>query len=200
MLPSAPYPRNALIFQPWRGPQQSRYNSTDQELKTAQNNERVAAMLYGKKENGEEKETSRRPMPEQAASKPSSHHSGVPQSSKSSKKQSKRERAVVSKKRKATASLTDRPARRKRVELKDEAYIRSNMRIPTPQDYPNAPQNIFKTPKASIYNVANGLAECRSEINALDTYAFQCVAYYNSAMHNQVVVGEGRTKASFSFS
>lgn len=170
-------------------------------------------MLYGKKENGGEKETSRRPMPEQAASNPSSHHSGVPshhgaqtspgskQSSKSSKKQSRSEK--FSNKRKATASLSDRPARRKRGDasaLKDEAYIRSNMRIPTPQDYPNAPQNIFKTPKVSIYNVADGLAECRSEINALDKYAFQCVAYYNSAMHNQVVVGEGRTKASFSIS
>ena len=172
-------------------------------------------MLYGKKEHGGEKETSRRPMPEQAASSPSSQHSGVPshhgaqtstrsqQSSKSSKKQSKREQAAVNRKRKATASLSDRPARRNRgngPELKDEAYIRSNMRIPTPQDYPNAPQNIFKTPKVSIYHVANGLAECRSEINALDQYAFQCVAYYNSAMHNQVVVGEGRTKASLSFS
>ena len=73
------------------------------------------------------------------------------------------------------------------------------MRIPTPQDYPNAPQNIFKTPKVSIYHVADGLAECRSEINTLDESAFQCVAYYNSAMHNQVVVGEGRTKASSSF-
>ena len=171
-------------------------------------------MLYGKKENGGEKETSRRPMPEQAASNPSSNHSGVPshhgaqtstqskQSSKSTKKQTMREQAAASRKRKATASLSDRPARRKRgngQELKDEAYIRSNMRIPTPQDYPNAPPNIFKTPKVSIYSVANGLAECRSETNALDTYAFQCVAHYNSAMHNQVVVGEGRTKASFSF-
>ena len=172
-------------------------------------------MLYGKNEHGGEKGTSRIPMPEQAASSPSSQHTGVPsqhgaqtskrskQSSKSYKKQSKREQAAVSRKRKATVSLSDRPARRNRgngPELKDEAYIRSNMRIPTPQDYPNAPQNIFKTPKASIYRVADGLAECRSEIDALDKHAFQCVAYYNSAMHNQVVVGEGRTKASLSFS
>ncbi len=175
-------------------------------------------MLHGKKRNGGEKEAFTRSPPRHAASTPSSHQSATPsrhnaQTSTQSKQLSNRayrqvhleQSSVVSRKRKATASLSQRPATRQRGDapkLKDEAYIRKTMRIPTPQEYPDAPQNFFKTPKATIYNLTHnrGLAECRSEFTALAGDAHQCTAYYNSATQNQVVLGEGRTKASRSTS
>lgn len=175
-------------------------------------------MLHGKNRNGGEKEAFTRSPAQHTASTPSFHQSATPsrhnaQTSTQPKQLSNRayskvhleQSSVGSRKRKATASLSQRPATRQRGDapkLKDEAYIRKTMRIPTPQEYPDAPQNFFKTPKATIYNLAHnrGLAECRSEFTALAGDAHQCTAYYNSATHNQVVVGEGRTKASRSTS
>lgn len=218
IMPSAVHSRNPLTFQSWRGPKQNRYRSTSQELKSVQSDERIAAMLHGKNRNGGEKEASKRHLPAHAASNPSfqhsadtSHHTAQTstqsnqRSDRTHKKFEREQPNVSSRKRKATASLSQRPTRRQRgnaPELKDEAYIRSTMHMPTPQEYPDAPKDVFKNPKVSIYNVAHGqgLAECRSEFTALAQGAYQCTAYYNSAMHNQAVVGEGRTKASPSFS
>lgn len=211
-MPSAVHSRNTLTSRPWRGLKQNRHSSTGQELKTVlqNDNERIAAMLFGKENNGGEKEASKSLPRKHATSNPSSHqtvmhsHTQSKQPSEFPRKQAQlRKPAIVSRERKATASLSQRPTRRQRgnaPELKDEAYIRRTMRMPTPQEYPGTPQDGFKQPKVSIYNVANGLAECRSETTALYQDAYQCTAYYNSAMHNQVVVGEGRTKASCSLS
>lgn len=216
-MPSAVHSRNPLTFQPWRGPKQNRYKSTGQELKSVQNDERIAAMLHGKKKDGGEGEASRGDLSTHAASNLSfqqssatTHHTAQTSTQSSQRgnrthKNLLREQpSVSSRKRKAVASLSQRPPRRQRgnaPELKDEAYIRSNMHMPTPQDYPDAPKDVFKNPKASMYNVAHGqgLAECRSEFIALAQGAYQCTAYYNSAMHNQAVVGEGRTKVGRSF-
>ena len=213
-MPSAVHSRKPLAFQSWRGPKQNRYRSTSQDLKSVPNDERIAAMLHGKNRNGGEKEASNRHPPSHAASNPSIQHSAATsphtaqnstqshQRSDRTHKNFQREQPIFSsRKRKAAASLSQRPARRQRgnaPELKDEAYIRNTMHMPTPQEYPDAPKDVFKNPKVSIYNVAHGqgLAECRSEFTALAQGAYQCTAYYNSAMHNQAVIGEGRTKAS----
>lgn len=169
-------------------------------------------MLHGKKRDRGDKEAFNRPQPEHTASDLTSHQSATSfrhngqtssqsnQPSDRPQKQSRRgQPGDLSRKRKATASLGRRPARRQRgntPEIKDEAYIRSTMHMPTPTEYPDAPPDVFKNPKSSIYNLAHGrgLAECRSEITALAEDAYQCTAYYNSATHNQAVIGEGRTK------
>lgn len=213
-MPSATPSRNLLTFQPRRGPKQNRYRSTGQEFKTIQDDERMSAMLHGKKRDRGDKEAFNRPQPEHTASDLTSHQSATSsrhngqtssqsnQPSDRPQKQSRRgQPGDLSRKRKATASLGRRPARRQRgntPEIKDEAYIRSTMHMPTPTEYPDAPPDVFKNPKSSIYNLAHGrgLAECRSEITALAEDAYQCTAYYNSATHNQAVIGEGRTKAS----
>lgn len=211
-MPSAVHSRSPLTLQSWRGPKQNRYKSTSQELKSVQNDERVAAMLHGKNRDGGEKEASKRHPPAHSASNPSFQRSAAAshqtaqtstqfnQRSDRTHRDLQREQPnVSSRKRKAAASLSQRPARRQRgnaPELKDEAHIRSTMHMPTPQEYPDAPIDVFKNPKASIYNVAHGqgVAECRSEFTALAQGAYQCTAYYNSATHNQAVIGEGRTK------
>lgn len=190
-------PPSALTLQSGRAPKQNRYRSTGQELKTVQNDERMAATLHGMKRHGAENEASKRLPPERVASNPSYHQSATPSRHQAQRGQDRE----FGRKRKATASVSQRPARRQRgnaPELKDEAYIRSTMHMPTPNEYPDAPQDVFKNPRGSIFNLAHGhgLAKCRSETTLLAHDAHQCTAYYISATHNQVVVGEGRTKAS----
>ncbi|KAL9132547.1 MAG: hypothetical protein Q9175_006283, partial [Cornicularia normoerica] len=163
-MPSAVHSRNTLTSRPWRGLKQNRHSSTGQELKTVlqNDNERIAAMLFGKENNGGEKEASKSLPRKHATSNPSSHqtvmhsHTQSKQPSEFPRKQAQlRKPAIVSRERKATASLSQRPTRRQRgnaPELKDEAYIRRTMRMPTPQEYPGTPQDGFKQPKVSIYN------------------------------------------------
>ena len=217
-MPSAVPSRNGFIFQPWRNSKQSRHSSFAQDFKTVIHDQRMAAVLHGKKGSGGGKDAARRSPSEHAATQPSSHQSANAsrhnaQKSKQSEQSDNRpnrnhqreQPGTMSRKRKATGPLAQPSSRRQRSnapKLKDEAYIRSTMRIPTPQEYPNAPEDVFKNPKSSIVRVAHGcqLAECRSEFTALSKDAYQCTVYYNSAMHSEAVVGEGRTQASRSVS
>ena len=104
-----------------------------------------------------------------------------------------------SKKRKADASLDQRPARRNRHEqpklvLKDEAYIRRTMHVPTSQDYPGAPKNIFKAPKTSINDGIQGLAEIKEEFTEIGKDVWRCSVTFESASYKEVVDAEGRSK------
>ena len=216
-MPSSVPSRNGFTFQPWRNSKQSRHSSFAQDFKTVIDDQRMAAVLHGKKGNGGGKDGARRSPSEHAATQPS-HQSNTAsrhnvQKSKQSEQSSNRpnrnhqrgKSGTMSRKRKATSPLAQPTSRRQRSnasKLKDEAYIRSTMRMPTPQEYPNAPEDVFKNPRSSIIRVAHGyqLAECRSEITALSKDAYQCTAFYKSAMHSEAVVGEGRTQASLSVS
>ena len=207
-MPSALSSRNALTG---RDLKQTRYRSTGQELKSLQNDERVEAILHGKKRNEEGKDTSDKHASENAALKSSFRQpSTLPRHNAPNSKQSESPRKLkpwelqrgnVHRKRKAEDSLNQLAAKRQRskaLELKDEAYIRSMMTIPTPQEYPNAPKDVFKNPKSTMRQVAHGnqLAECRSAFTTQSQDAYQCTAYYKSAMHSEAVIGEGRTQAS----
>lgn len=178
---------------------QNRYRSTGQEFKSIQNDERVAAMLHGNKRNDEGKDTSNRHAPENAALRSSSRQPATLPRHNHNKLKPWEGRGNVARKRKAGAALNQSAAKRQRskaLELKDEAYIRSTMTIPTPQEYPNAPKTVFKNPRSTMRQVAHGnqLGECRSEFTTLSPDAYQCTAYYKSAMHNEAVIGEGRTQ------
>lgn len=96
-------------------------------------------------------------------------------------------------KRKAEGQPEQRPAQR-RTPLKDEAYVRSNFRVPTLQDYPELPKGFFKQIKSSVVNATTGLAELRSEFVPLAKDAFQCTLHFESAARTEVVVGEGRSQ------
>ena len=181
----------------------NRYTSTGQELKSTKYDASVEAMLHGRNRNRAGNGNSQRRVPEHAPSRSSSHQSVTQPNppNKSPQQGIGGKRGGVDRKRKATATFSPRPAvrqRRNAPELKDEAYIRSTMKIPTPQEYPDLPENFFKTPRSSIYELTmgRGLAECRSEFTDLARGAYQCTAYYSSAMHNEAVIGEGRTKES----
>lgn len=106
-----------------------------------------------------------------------------------------------SRKRKADDSISQRPARRRRggqnavhMELKDEAHIRKTMRIPVPEDYPALPAHLFKQIKGSIHNAIQGVAEIESDTQMLTDGVFQSTLRYKSVVHNEVVIGEGRSK------
>ena len=212
-MPSTLPSRGGFTFQPWRHSDQSPYSSTGQDLKAVHNYERMAAMLHGKKRNGGEKLAPKRPPLGHASSMPSLNQSTAPsrndtrksaQSNRPTKGSSKRidrwqGRGNINRRRKAEIFESQRSAKRQRIdapELKDEAYIRMTMQIPTPQEYPNLPHHVFKNPRRSIINVTQGLAECRSEFIALDNNAYQCTVHYHSAVHNEAFIGEGRTQAS----
>ena len=106
-----------------------------------------------------------------------------------------------SRKRKAVDYVSQRPARRRRggqdaahLELKDEAHIRKTMRIPVPEDYPALPAHLFKQIKGSIYNATQGVAEIECDTQMLKDGVFQSTLRYKSVVHNEVVIGEGRSK------
>lgn len=213
-MPPAVPSRTSFTFQPWLSPKQSRHSSTRQVLNSVHNDERMAAILHSKKINGGEKVASKSSSLDHAPSHPSPHPSAIPsrhnaqqsaQSQPSRKKGKKKHRWEVrgrtGNRGNAAASQSQPSAKRQRSDalgLRDEYYVRRTMRIPTPQEYPNAPTDFLKNPKASILNVAHGshLATCRSEFVSLAYDACQCTAYYESAMHNEAVIGEGRTQAS----
>ncbi len=94
---------------------------------------------------------------------------------------------------KAEKHTAQRPAHR-RPTLKDEAYVRSNFRVPTSQDYPELPSGFFKRIKGSVNDATYGLAELRSDYTPLSEGAYQCTLHFNSAARTEVVVGEGRTE------
>ena len=207
-MPSAVPSCGSFTSQPWTCSKRNRYSSTGLGFSIAHDNERMAAMLHGKERNRGEKVASKGTPLEHAPAR--SSRGNARKSAKPNRKRNKafwEERGSMKKKREraaaAAASQSEPTAKGQRSnapKLKDEAYIRSTMRMPTPQDYPSLPQDVFKTPKSSIVSVAHGshLAECRSEFIALAKDVYQCTVYYNSAMHNEAVVGEGRSEASCS--
>lgn len=101
------------------------------------------------------------------------------------------------KKRKAREHPNQRPAQRRAAPpLKDEAYIRSNFKVPTKHDYPELPPATFKNVKSSVANAVQGLVELRSDFVSLAADAFQCTLRFKSTAQSEVVIGEGRTKRS----
>ena len=181
--------------------------------------ERTAAILNGKQRSGSEKQFSYGFPSEDAASNPASprvvdHHHHDGRSSTQVKEQNNKDRRRANPKvqnNKGTYRIrikqpsNARSAGRQRInhpELQDEAFVRRTMHVPTSEDYPYAPRNAFKNPRRFIFDLAHGqqLAECRSEFTSLGKGAQQCTAYYDSAMHTEVVIGEGRTNAGRSVS
>ena len=175
-------------------------------------------MIHGKKRSGAEKEAYQRFSPDNAASNPSSHrvvnpshHDGQnsmqikEQDNRASKRVALNRPGISSRKRKAIAPLSQGSARRQRsntTELQDEAFVRSTMRIPTPEEYPDAPAGFFEDPKQHIFGLAHGqqVAKCRSQFTSAKKDAYQCTAYFNSSMHTEVAIGEGRNQAGRSVS
>ena len=220
-MPYVAHTRNVLALPSWRHLKQERQNSTAQESSSVQDGERTSAILHGKTRGaglvGKEStsndtsnvRTSRATSTVRQRDAKSQPIKAVnpPESASNSSRRHRVDSSVrpappgSSRKRKADNSISQRPARRRRgdqdaanLQLKDEAYIRKTMRIPVPEDYPDLPANLFKQIKASIHDATQGIGEIQSDIKMLTNQVYQTTLRYKSAVHNEVVIGEGRSK------
>ena len=108
-------------------------------------------------------------------------------------------------KRRAQQSLAA-PARRRRVqpqnrpdlELKDEAYIRNNLHVPTAKDYPHVDPALFVDPKPTMHKNMQSFANFKSEFSILQPAKFQCTLTFGiqHELKSEVVTGEGRLKVT----
>ncbi|KAL2047584.1 hypothetical protein N7G274_000626 [Stereocaulon virgatum] len=205
--PFAILPGNTLALPTWRNVKQQRQNSSAQELKWEHDSERTSAMLHGKSAKlasasnhveaplGDQDPSSQHPQTKQQSQPPCQGQQGHQSPTE--------QESVTSKKREAAVFLNQRPAQRKRSnqlaphpEIKDEAYIRRTMHIPTPEDYPNVSPKFFKSIRDSLNNATQGLAKLSFDFKDLTNDAFRCTLHYESAAHEAVVDGEGRSKKS----
>lgn len=101
-------------------------------------------------------------------------------------------------KRKAGASDTP-PAQRLRqgpaapVELKDEAYFRRTMHVPTQEVYPMLKDSIFAQPKQSLHNALQDVDFSKNTRPLRGSDAFQCTISC-SALDLVAIEGEGTSK------
>ncbi len=220
-MPYVAHNRVVLALPSWRRLKQERQSSTAQESSSVQDGERTSAILHGKTKGqglvGKESTSNDTSdvRKSRAAStvcqrdaKPQKVKAVNPSEPASNSSRRHRVHSSVkpalpgsSGKRKADNSTSQRPARRRRggqdaahLELKDEAYIRKTMHVPVPEDYPNLPANLFRNIKGSIHDAIQGFAELQSDIKVLTDQVFQTTLRFTSAVHNEVVIGEGRTK------
>ena len=89
------------------------------------------------------------------------------------------------------------PQQQRNIDLKDEAWLRKEMHVPTKSDYPDMPEIFFKEPKAGLVNATMGLVNLSSNFVNLAHEIFRCTLRYESVARNMVVEGEGRSKVSF---
>ena len=220
-MPYVTSTRNVLALPLWRRQEQERQSSTAHETGSVHDGERTAAILHGKESSlrlvGKEGtsshtsdlQTSRATTKVWQRNPKSQPVKAVkpPQSASNSGRRHRPHPSVKpapsesSRKRKADDSISQRPARRRRgdqdaahLELKDEAHIRKTMRVPVPEDYPALRAHLFKQIKASIHDATQGVAEIESDIKMLTDGVFQTTLRYKSAVLNEVVIGEGRSK------
>ena len=73
---------------------------------------------------------------------------------------------TASGKRKAGIAVVPRPARRRKfepsTELKDEAYVRRTLSLPTKEQYPLLPTGLLESPKYVFHNAVQGLMRLHS--------------------------------------
>lgn len=88
--------------------------------------------------------------------------------------------------------------------LRDVSYIRNDMKVPTKEDYPNAPPDLFSNPKQILHNVLQGFPSFQSSIAEIGTTrdrVFQCkVSFPRFDKSEDIItlIGEGRSKVDSS--
>ena len=214
-MPKSIHSGGTRSLKPWRHYEHARRKSTLQEVNSHDGNERAAAVLHGRVTQQPSRNHTRSPavapavapaLPQQ--NKQRNHNLNPDANSRPRHAQQANSTVglvpqLQGRKRKAAPHPEQRPPRRSRQQrshapqtLKDEAYIRRTIHIPTAQDYPQAPEGIFKAPKLAITNGIQGLATMRSQFVELASDVWRCTLSYESASHNQVVEAEGRSKVS----
>lgn len=199
--PSAFQPSRASTLRPWIASSPSKWYSTFQEQRQWQNDGGEAAILHGGKNGQKPKGRQARDNPNSEL--PKASRSGrsermTPSRSKEQKHAHGGRRDVLrheGSKRKAESHEDPRSARRQRgPDLKDEAWLRRTMHVPTIADYPDLREGFFKEPKSSLINATQGLATLESKFVTLHDGIFQCTLRYESVTRTEIVEAEGRSK------
>lgn len=196
-MPSVSSPRKKLALPVL----QNRQSSTSQDSRASQADERASAILHGHLRsqggNGANKTSQKQPDHKATANQQTlpPHHKNQPsQRNQHLLQRHFRDHSDRGRKRKAEEQLNQHGARKRATpQLKDEAYMRKNLRIPTSQEYPGLPSDFFKNVKVSVFNAVQGLAELKSEFKNFAADAHECTLRFKSAARDEVVVGEGRT-------
>lgn len=88
--------------------------------------------------------------------------------------------------------------------LRDVSYIRSDMKVPTREDYPAAPPSLFSQPKSVLHNVLQkfaGFESSTAEIGTPEDRVFQCKVScpkFDGSKDIITLIGEGRSKVDSS--
>ena len=212
-VPSAIHHSNALTLQSWRSVFAVSHYSSLQEQRGPQDNGREAAVLEWRKQEKKSKTQGSLDNPNSELPKASklAHPPKMVPAVHTGKRQAPNNQPKVlqngSRKRKADSSEDHRPARRQRggpgpqrqrpTNLKDEAWLRREMHVPTTSDYPDVPEQFFKNPKLALNSAVQGLATLDSAFVTLAPEVFQCTLRYESIKRTEIVVAEGRSKVSF---
>lgn len=176
-----------------------KWYSSLQEQRQWQHNGREAAMLHGGKPGQESKSSKVGPNSELPKASNSARSGRIVPSVSKEQRQSH-----GAPKRKAGPYEDPRSARRQRggatphreraFDLKDEAWLRKTMHVPTTTDYPDLPRNFFKEPKVSLFNAVQGLATLKATFVTVAVEVIRCTLRYESVARTEVVEAEGRSK------
>ena len=203
-MPSAIPRKDVLSSTSWRNSKplsHKRQASTIQESLHNGDDPRASAILHGKKE---AKDHSQRPSNHDRSSKStlSSHATNLGNNSTKAPQQHVLDRR---KRNRDSEVLADtRPARRQRAsalstgELKDVAYIRRTMQVPTSKNYPNLKRQIFDNPKAYFHDALQGSASFEPDYTSIGRDLFRCTLSSNFSQSEvtEVTIGEGRSKVN----
>lgn len=212
--------RDAFILQSWQDPKlvhQSRLTSHSQITNTRAEDIRSLATSHIKQQNqptelGFELSLNLKPPPSQLLSRgraDDSHTSPLkkaPEYTGVGSRSKKGRTTVTSMPKRSAEKFPEPPSRRQRpnqpqIPFKDESYIRSTMHVPSPQEYPELPPELFVNPKPVLHNVIQGAGHILSEyapMTGKSRGAFRCTltCEFYGVLESITVVGEGINKVT----
>ena len=204
-MPSSLHTTDILSLPSWRSSRQAqpihqrRLQSTAQESRLWDDNVVPPAVLHGRNPNPTENNPSKSGERAQASeTSKSSRTQSQPSLTSVPHRRSRRgtitttPTTLTRAKRQAAMSPAPPPAQRARTEapteLRDEAYIRKHMHVPTLKMYPELPPSLFEHPKESIHNTLQKIAILSSAYTPLARENFGCSVTCRFVDENRVEV------------
>lgn len=130
-------------------------------------------------------------------------HTATRSSPRSPWERHKRPQPVIATgKRKAGIATRPPPARRRKVDresrnfnMEDEEHVRQIMDLPTKEQYPGLPKEIFDAPKLTLHNMVQGLMQLHSTFSQVQGQHFRCQASCTLEDKQRIeAMGDGKTK------
>ena len=83
---------------------------------------------------------------------------------------------------------------RKKLQLKDEAYLRQTLRIPTSADLPDCPKALFQDTRVFLIQTLQNIVSFDAKFTEIEHRANRCDLTYLTASHKIDASGEGASK------